>query len=41
LDQGLKPACVTKCITQCLHFGEASEKSKTARERFARAISEL
>jgi len=41
VDQGLKPACVAKCITQCLYFGDASEKTKTARERFARAIAEL
>jgi len=41
VDQGLKPACVTKCITQCLHFGEASAKTKTTRERFAKAIADL
>ena len=25
VDQGLKPACVTKCVTHCLHFGVADQ----------------
>ena len=41
VDQGLEPACVTKCVTKCLHFGEPDEKTKAARERFAKAIAEL
>lgn len=39
IDQGLEPACVAKCVTQCLHFGETSSKTKTARERFAREVA--
>lgn len=40
IDQGLKPACVTKCITQCLHFGEAGdEEMNIRRERFARTVA--
>jgi len=40
IDQGLKPACVTKCITQCLHFGRVEEKEmQVRRERFAKAIA--
>lgn len=41
IDQGLKPACVTKCVTQCLHFGEPSIKTKIVRERFAKAVAFL
>lgn len=41
VDQGLEPACVAKCVTKCLHFGEPSEKAKKIRERFAKAIAEL
>ena len=41
LDQGLEPACVAKCVTKCLHFGEPSLKAKKVRERFAKAIAEL
>ena len=41
LDQGLEPACVAKCVTKCLHFGEPSLKAKKIRERFAKAIAEL
>ena len=41
VDQGLEPACVAKCVTKCLHFGEPSLKAKKVRERFAKAIAEL
>lgn len=41
VDQGLEPACVAKCVTKCLHFGEPSLKAKKIRERFAKAIAEL
>jgi Fe-S-cluster-containing dehydrogenase component len=37
----LQPACVTKCITKCLHFGEPSTKSKTTRERHARLVADF
>jgi len=39
LDQGLKPACVTKCLTQCLQFGEATRLPDHRRERFAKTIA--
>jgi Fe-S-cluster-containing dehydrogenase component len=39
IDQGLRPACVTKCVTQCLHFGEVSTKTRIARERFAKEVA--
>lgn len=39
VDQGLKPACVTKCLTQCLDFGEATKLPDTRRERYAQAVA--
>jgi Fe-S-cluster-containing dehydrogenase component len=39
VDHGLEPACVSKCVTKCLHFGEASDKTKSARERFAKEVA--
>ncbi len=41
VDQGLKPACVTVCTTQCLHFGENDRLSQIKRERYARQIAAL
>jgi Fe-S-cluster-containing dehydrogenase component len=41
IDQGLEPACVTKCITKCLHFGEPAAKSRTSRERHARLVADF
>lgn len=35
IDAGLKPACVTKCLTQCLDFGDASRLPDYRRQRFA------
>jgi Fe-S-cluster-containing dehydrogenase component len=35
LDRGLKPACVTKCVTHCLHFGGVKEPDESRRRRFA------
>lgn len=40
LDAGLYPACVTKCLSQCLMFGEASELPEFRRERFAEKVAE-
>lgn len=37
LDAGLQPACVTKCLTGCLSFGEAGEIQGERRERAAAA----
>jgi Fe-S-cluster-containing dehydrogenase component len=39
VDQGLKPACVAKCVTHCLSFGKAAEMDPTKRERFARHVA--
>ena len=39
VDEGLEPACVTKCITKCLHFGEPKTKTETVRARFAKEIA--
>lgn len=39
IDQGLKPACVTKCVTHCLQFGKATELDRTRRERFAKTVA--
>jgi Fe-S-cluster-containing dehydrogenase component len=39
LDQGLKPACVAKCVTHCLHFGKPSMISDVRRERHAKAMA--
>ncbi len=41
VDQGLDPACVTKCVTKCLHFGEPDAKSKITRERHARLVADF
>jgi Fe-S-cluster-containing dehydrogenase component len=38
VDAGLKPACVTKCVTGCLSFGEANELPDPRRERYAHYI---
>ena len=40
IDQGLKPACVTKCLTQCLDFGlSTNEATRPKRDRFAKAVA--
>jgi Fe-S-cluster-containing dehydrogenase component len=40
IDQGLKPACVTKCLTQCLDFGlSTNEATRPKRDRFAIAVA--
>ena len=36
VDQGLWPACATKCATQCLFFGNINEYTTLLRERHAR-----
>ncbi len=35
IDQGLKPACVTICISHCLKFGKATEVQDPRRSRYA------
>lgn len=39
LDQGLQPACVTKCLTQCLEFGLAQSLPDDRRQRFAQSVA--
>ena len=39
LDQGLKPACVTACTTQCLEFGEGQIMTEKKRQRHAEAVT--
>ena len=41
LDQGLEPACVTACTTDCLHFEVAERINPIKRERFARLVADL
>jgi Fe-S-cluster-containing dehydrogenase component len=38
IDQGLEPACVTKCTTNCLTFSLAEEVSEQKRRNFAEQI---
>jgi Fe-S-cluster-containing dehydrogenase component len=40
IDQGLDPACVSVCTTQCLHFGLATEAPQIRRERHAAVVAE-
>jgi len=39
VDQGLPPACVTVCPTDCLHFGKADQVRPARRERYAKAMA--
>lgn len=39
IDRGLKPACVTVCVTQCLEFGSVDHIAKSRRERYAKNIA--
>ena len=39
VDQGLEPACVTKCVTKCLHFGKPSDMGDARRDRHAKAMA--
>ena len=38
LDQGLEPACVSKCTTGCLKLTTPAEASQTARQAFAEQL---
>jgi Fe-S-cluster-containing dehydrogenase component len=38
IDQGLEPACVTKCTTGCLTFSTPAEASETRRQEFAEQL---
>jgi Fe-S-cluster-containing dehydrogenase component len=40
VDAGLKPACVTKCVTHCLDFGIIMDSaSQKKRDFFARTVA--
>jgi Fe-S-cluster-containing dehydrogenase component len=39
VDAGLKPACVSKCVTHCLHFGHPAAMVDARRERHAKAMA--
>jgi Fe-S-cluster-containing dehydrogenase component len=39
IDEGLEPACVTKCVTKCLHFGRVEETVQIRRTRHAEMIA--
>lgn len=41
IEEGLEPACVTKCTTGCLSFERPDEASKEKRQRFAENILRL
>ncbi|MBP1724990.1 MAG: putative anaerobic dimethyl sulfoxide reductase, subunit beta [Deltaproteobacteria bacterium] len=41
IDAGLKPACVSKCVTHCLHFGEPAAMVDSRRERHAKAMAAI
>lgn len=41
VDQGLWPACATKCSTKALYFGDINEMSTIARERHAKKVAEI
>jgi Fe-S-cluster-containing dehydrogenase component len=38
IDEGLEPACVTKCTTGCLSFTTPAEASQTARQAYAEQL---
>ncbi|MGE5505184.1 MAG: 4Fe-4S dicluster domain-containing protein [Actinomycetota bacterium] len=40
LDQGLKPSCVTVCMTGCLSFGPSEQVPSAKRERHARLMAQ-
>ncbi|MEW6440231.1 MAG: 4Fe-4S dicluster domain-containing protein [bacterium] len=39
IDEGLRPACVTKCLTGCLEFGVAEALPDDRRRRYARLVA--
>jgi Fe-S-cluster-containing dehydrogenase component len=39
IDKGLQPACVRKCVTQCLHFGRVEEAIQVRRTRHAETVA--
>jgi len=41
IDNGLKPACVVVCPTDCLQFGTVEETTRIRRERHASVVTSL
>jgi Fe-S-cluster-containing dehydrogenase component len=41
VDQGLMPACATKCSTKALYFGDVNEMSTILRERHAKHLTQI
>ncbi|MBU0970940.1 MAG: 4Fe-4S binding protein, partial [Proteobacteria bacterium] len=41
IDEGLKPACVSTCTTNCLKFGRVEEMTQIRRARHAVAVVSL
>jgi DMSO reductase iron-sulfur subunit len=41
IDDGLEPACVTICTTDCLEFGIAGELGGVRRERYAKSVASI
>jgi Fe-S-cluster-containing dehydrogenase component len=39
IDEGLKPACVTKCVTHCLEFGKMQDVQRDRRQHFAKLVA--
>jgi Fe-S-cluster-containing dehydrogenase component len=39
IDQGLKPACVATCTTQCLEFGDSENMTTIRRKRHAESVT--
>jgi Fe-S-cluster-containing dehydrogenase component len=39
VDQGLQPACVSKCVTHCLKFGTAGELEPEKRKKIAEIVA--
>jgi Fe-S-cluster-containing dehydrogenase component len=39
VDQGLQPACVSKCVTHCLKFGKVDEMEPEKRNKFAEIVA--
>jgi Fe-S-cluster-containing dehydrogenase component len=39
IDAGLKPACVSKCVTHCLEFGKMEEVQRDRRDKIAQTVA--
>jgi len=39
IDQGLQPACVSKCVTHCLKFGRIGELEPEKRRKIAETVA--